>query len=95
MTSTLLRNKFQALIYRKAERTKEANNFAFGRKIGFMAKLFGCRHGDMGRPFANGETAYRTCLKCGARRQFNTQTLETHGNFYFPTVIKADSADNI
>jgi hypothetical protein len=90
MTTTLLRNKFQSLIYRKTEHSKDLEMVSFGRKIGLMAKLFGCRHGDMGRPFTSGKTAYRACLKCGARRQFNPQTLETHGNFYFPLVVRSD-----
>lgn len=88
MTTTLLRNKFQALIHKKGERTKGSDTFAVGRKVGLMTKLFGCRHGNIGRPFTIGETAYRSCLNCGARRQFNPETLETHGNFYFPPITK-------
>ncbi len=89
MTTNILRNKFQTLIPKKGEQTKNSNTFAFGRKVTLMAKLFGCRHGNLGRPFAAGEIAYRSCLKCGARRQFNPDTLETYGNFYFPPVMKA------
>lgn len=90
MTTTLLRNKFQALIPKKGEQTKNSNTFAFGRKISFMAKLFGCWHGNIGRPITIGETAYRSCLNCGARRQFNPDTMETHGNFYYPSIIKCE-----
>jgi len=92
---TLLLTKVQRLINKNDGRTKDSNTFAFGRKVSLMAKLFGCRHGNIGRPFTNGETAYRSCLNCGARKQFNTDTLETHGNFYFPTVIKAETINKI
>ena len=88
MTTTLLRSKFQALIPKKGERAETDNNSDFGRKISLMAKLFGCRHGNISRPITIGENAYRSCLNCGARRQFNPDTMESHGNFYFPPVIK-------
>lgn len=73
---------------KKREQAKDSNAFAFGRKISFMAKLFGCRHGNISRPITIGENAYRSCLNCGARRQFNPDTMESHGNFYFPPIIK-------
>jgi hypothetical protein len=95
MTKAILVNKVQELIHKDGEQTKASNTFAFGQKIGLMAKLFGCRHGNMGRPFTNGETAYRSCLNCGARRQFNPDTMETHGTFYFPPVIKSETVNNI
>jgi hypothetical protein len=87
MTTSILRNKFQRLINKNGKQTKDSNTFAFGRKVSLMTKLFGCRHGNIGRPFTSGETAYRSCLNCGARKQFNPETLETHGTFYFPPVI--------
>jgi hypothetical protein len=87
MTATLL-NKFQRLTYKKGERSKNINNQVFGRKLSIITKLFGCRHEDISRPFANGTAIYRSCLQCGARRQFNFNTFETYGNFYFPPVIK-------
>jgi hypothetical protein len=54
------------------------------KKVGFIAGLFGCWHQLLSRPFtpAKGES-YRVCLDCGARRQFNPETLETYGPFYF------------
>lgn len=78
------------MIRKNGEQTKDPNTFTFGRKIGLMAKLFGCRHANIGRPITTGETAYRSCLNCGARRQFNPDTMETLGNFYFPPVIKTE-----
>lgn len=89
MTTTILRNKFQRLIQKKDKQTESADLLIFGRKVGLIAKLFGCRHGDISRPFTNGETAYRSCLNCGARKQFNPETLETHGNFYFPPITRS------
>jgi hypothetical protein len=95
MTKILLLNKFQRLINKNSKQTKASNTFALGRKVSLMAKLFGCWHGNMGRPFTNDETAYRSCLNCGARRQFNPETMETHGNFYFPPVVKAETINKI
>ena len=56
----------------------------FGKKLGLLAKLFGCSHKSLSRPFSHGGVGYRTCLKCGARKRFNTETLETFGGFYYP-----------
>lgn len=49
-----------------------------------MARLFGCWHKNISRPFKQGDTSYRCCLECGARKQFDPETLRTYGNFYFP-----------
>ena len=89
MTATLL-NKFQRLTYKKGEQSKNINSQFVGRKLSIFTKLFGCRHKDVSRPFANGKAIYRSCLQCGARRQFNYHTFETYGNFYFPPVIKGE-----
>ena len=88
MATTLLSNKFQSLINKKGEKTNEIDQFVFGEKMGLIPKLFGCWHENISRPFVQGKTAYRSCLKCGARKQFNLETLETHGNFYFPPMVK-------
>jgi hypothetical protein len=71
--------------------TNEENNlnltaphYIFGKRIGFLAKLFGCRHRDLSRPFTYGRQSYRACLRCGARRNFNTETLTSSGAFYYP-----------
>jgi hypothetical protein len=60
----------------------------FGEKVGLFGKLFGCWHDNLSRPFVQNNTAYRTCLSCGARRQFNPDTLQTYGAFYYPPVVK-------
>lgn len=58
----------------------------FGGKIGLISTLFGCRHKDLSRPFTFATQSYRVCLRCGARRHFDTRTLQTYGAFYFPPV---------
>ena len=88
MATTLLENKFQSLVDKNRSETNEIDPNVFGRKMGLVARLFGCWHNDIGRPFVQGKTAYRSCLQCGARRPFNPETLETHGSFYLPPVPK-------
>ncbi len=55
-----------------------------GNKIGIVGKLFGCWHKRMTRPFSDRNSSYRSCLECGARRKFDTQSFKTSGAFYFP-----------
>jgi hypothetical protein len=88
MATALLLNKFQRLIYKKKKWKNEVDQFVFGQKMGLMTKLFGCWHENISRPFVQGRTSYRSCLNCGARRQFNPETLQTYGKFYFPPVVK-------
>lgn len=64
------------------------NAALFANKIGLIGKLFGCGHGELSRPFSQGKIGYRTCLKCGAVKRFNPETLETFGGFYYPSIIK-------
>jgi hypothetical protein len=54
----------------------------FGKKVSILVRLFGCGHRNLSRPFSHKRTAYRACLQCGARKQFDTQTLKTFGGFY-------------
>lgn len=86
MAVTLLRNKLK----KSAEKiqSNSDNQTVFGDKVGFVAKLFGCWHENISRPFVNGKTAYRACLNCGARKQFNTDTLQTYGKFYYPPIVR-------
>lgn len=54
------------------------------RKIGsLMARMFGCRHAQMSRPFSRDGRAYRSCLSCGAQRQFNLGNWQMQGSFYY------------
>ena len=54
-----------------------------GKITNFVARILGCRHGELSRPFSHGGRAYRTCLGCGARRQFNLGNWEMQGRFYY------------
>ena len=50
---------------------------------GFLTKMFGCRHKEMSRPLSLYGQTYRTCLACGARRQFNLKNWEMEGDYYY------------
>lgn len=53
-------------------------------KIGnLMARVFGCWHMELSRPFSRDGRAYRTCLNCGAERQFNLGNWEMQGSFHY------------
>ena len=53
-------------------------------KIGsLVARVFGCRHAEMSRPFSRDGRAYRSCLNCGAQRQFNLGNWQMQGHFYY------------
>ena len=69
-------------------------NEVFGSKIGLLGSLFGCWHKQLTRPFTIGSDSYRACLDCGARKQFDTQTLITIGSFHYPPVVALDKNIN-
>ena len=50
---------------------------------GWFTRLFGFRHKEMSRPLSIQGQTYRTCLDCGARRQFNVGRWEMQGDFYY------------
>jgi hypothetical protein len=54
------------------------------QKVGFLAGLFGCRHKELTRPFTVEKESHLSCTNCGAWRDFNPETLETYGKFYYP-----------
>ncbi len=57
---------------------------SFFARIGrWLTRLFGCRHREMSRPFSSQGQTYRSCLSCGARRQFNLGRWEMQGDFYY------------
>lgn len=91
MATALLIGKFQKLFFNKEKSANHIDRFVFGQKLDLITKLFGCWHENISRPFVQGKTAYRSCLGCGARKQFNTETLETYGNFYFPPIAAEES----
>lgn len=88
MSTVFLSSKLLKFSNKRNKKANEIDSFVFGQKMNLFTKLFGCWHSDVSRPFSHGKTAYRSCLRCGARKQFNTETLETHGSFYFPPIIK-------
>lgn len=91
MATALLSTKPRISAFRNHARKHRPDNFVFGKKMGLMAKLFGCWHENISRPFVQGHTSYRSCLRCGARKQFNPETLETFGAFYFPPLVKEEN----
>ena len=48
------------------------------------ARMFGCWHRNMSRPFTRGNETYRACVACGARRRFDLKRWEMVGSFYYP-----------
>ena len=86
--ATLL-NSFQLIANARFGQKEFVDEKVFGRKLGFFARLLGCPHRNIGRPFGEGKTAYRSCISCGARKPFNTETLETSSSFYCPPVIRS------
>ncbi|MCU1290593.1 MAG: hypothetical protein JWN60_2822 [Acidobacteria bacterium] len=85
MTTTSNQNHF-----RNSREMAVVDNKLFGKKVGIFLKLFGCGHPNLSRPFSRGRLGYRTCLRCGARKPFNPETLTTFGDFYYPPISKAD-----
>ena len=47
------------------------------------ARVFGCWHREMSRPFTLGGQTYRACLDCGARRTFDPHKWEMVGAYYY------------
>lgn len=56
-------------------------------KIGFFSSLFGCWHPRLTRPISDNNSTYQSCIECGARRQYNPETFEPTGSFYYPAKI--------
>ena len=75
---------------RIAESIINRTNGAFGKRIGIVGKIFGCWHNALSRPFTNRSGSYRACLNCGARKPFDTETLKTHGSFYYPPTVSPE-----
>jgi hypothetical protein len=96
MTMTLKNKKVQTNTSNLLEnRANVVDLQVFGEKVGIFARLFGCTHQNLSRPFSHKSVAYRTCLQCGARKQFNTQTLETVGGFYYPPRARVDALSTV
>ena len=54
------------------------------KMLGATARIFGCWHLNMSRPFSRGNESYRTCVVCGARRRFDLEQWKMVGSFYYP-----------
>lgn len=85
MSAITIQNRFQI-----NGEEKVADHRIFGKKVGILTKIFGCGHPDLSRPFSRGRLGYRTCLRCGARKPFDPETLKTFGDFYYPPISKAE-----
>jgi len=90
MATTLKQNRLAKKEQNVIQSTMQIDQSIFGEKVGLMGKLFGCGHRNLSRPFSQSNVAYRSCLQCGARKQFNLTTLETYGEFYYPPLVKAE-----
>jgi hypothetical protein len=88
MENVFLTNDAHNFIEKKENLTQKIDDEVFGNRLGLMAKLFGCWHKNISRPFTQQNIAYRSCLDCGARKPFNPKTLKTYGNFYFPPIVE-------
>lgn len=89
MASALFNGKFQ-FVTGLFSKGSNIDKVVFGEKVGLLSKLFGCGHQNLSRPFSKGKLGYRVCLGCGARKQFNAETLETFGSFYFAPVEESE-----
>jgi hypothetical protein len=56
----------------------------------WLGELFGCQHKEMSRPFSRHGETFRVCINCGARRQFDEQTWNSSGPFYFKAARTAE-----
>ena len=90
MASALL-NIFQLAADGKIRDKAPIDEHVFGRKLGLLSRIVGCPHKNVGRPFVEGKTGYRSCLSCGARKPFDTETLKTSSSFYCPPAIRSSS----
>jgi len=89
MSTSSIKNRFRVLLNGFAISETEVDKRVFGEKVGLLGRFFGCWHEEMSRPFSHEKVAYRSCLRCGSRKQFNNKMLETFGGFYFPPAIEA------
>jgi hypothetical protein len=59
----------------------------------WLGDLFGCQHKEMSRPFSRQGETYRVCIGCGARRQFDQQTWNSAGPYYYKPARTSDLVD--
>jgi hypothetical protein len=87
MSTSSIQSRFRILLNGFVLSERQVDRRVFGERVGFLGKFFGCWHEEMSRPFSHEKVAYRSCLKCGSRKQFDSKTLETFGAFYFPPTV--------
>jgi|GEM_PF-1717257 len=51
----------------------------------FFRRIFSCWHLKMSRPITRGRETYRSCVRCGMRREFDLETWTLKGRFYSPS----------
>jgi hypothetical protein len=59
----------------------------------WVGDFFGCQHREMSRPFSRHGEAYRVCINCGARRQFDQKNWVSSGRHYFKPAYTSDLQD--
>lgn len=82
MTTAIFRSRTSGSKTVSITKQRALDPDVFGKRFGVVLSLFGCRHGNLSRPFGHGEMTYRSCLDCGARTPFDPDTLVTQGKFY-------------
>jgi hypothetical protein len=50
--------------------------------MSWLTRLFGCWHKKMNPPYTGDGGTYRTCMNCGARRQFDEGRGKMTGAYY-------------
>ena len=65
------------------------------KKVGFLSTLFGCWHPRLTRPITDRTSTYQSCVKCGARREFDTEAYEHKGSFYYPAKVSIEELISI
>lgn len=76
----------------KKSTNEEINSQIYRKKVSLFSRIFRCWHGRLSRPFVEGKSVYRSCLKCGARRLYDPKTFQNYGGFYYPSV-NSDNKD--
>jgi hypothetical protein len=72
----------EGVFEREGLMTASSNRFTHVKSV--FQRAFGCWHRRMSLPFTRGTETYRTCVDCGARRQFNLEEWTMVGAFYRP-----------
>lgn len=74
----------EAAIYRNEKDSSTGIEELLTSLLGVFRRVFGCWHRQLSLPFSRGNESYRTCVACGARRDFDPDRWEMVGPFYYP-----------